>query len=60
MDRAADSGLCDPSSIPGVEKKENKHKEAGYVQLLRFLQIRVGVGKFFYWPVYLDLFATWH
>ena len=56
MDRAADSGLCDPSSIPRVEKKENKQKEAGDVQLQRFLQIRVGVG--FYWPVYLDFFAT--
>ena len=26
-DRAADSGLGDPSSIPGVEKKENKQKK---------------------------------
>ena len=29
MDRAADSGPCDPSSIPLGEKKENKRKEAG-------------------------------
>ena len=56
-DRAADSGLGDPSSIPGVEKKENKQKN---VQLLRILQIRVGVSKFIYCAVYLDSFATWH
>ena len=29
VDRAADSGLYDPSSIPIVEKKDNKQKEAG-------------------------------
>ena len=29
MDRAADSGPCDPSSIPLGEKRENKQKEAG-------------------------------
>ena len=30
MDKAADSGPCDPSSIPLGEKKENKkEKEAG-------------------------------
>ena len=29
VDRAADSGPCDPSSIPLGEKKENKRKEAG-------------------------------
>ena len=29
VDRAADSGPSDPSSIPLGEKKENKRKEAG-------------------------------
>ena len=29
VDRAADPGPCDPSSIPLGEKKENKRKEAG-------------------------------
>ena len=29
VDRAADSGPCDLSSIPLGEKKENKQKEAG-------------------------------
>ena len=28
VDRVADSGPCDPSSIPIGEKKENKQKEA--------------------------------
>ena len=28
VDRAADSGPCNPSSIPLGEKKENKRKEA--------------------------------
>ena len=29
VDRAPNSGPCDPSSIPLGEKKENKRKEAG-------------------------------
>ena len=29
VDRAADSGPCDSSSIPLGEKKENERKEAG-------------------------------
>ena len=32
MVRAADSGPCDPRSIPLDEKKENKQKEVGVGQ----------------------------
>ena len=47
MDRAADSGPCDPSSIPLGEKKENKRKEAGVGPLKKKKKKKITINEIF-------------
>ena len=43
MDRVADSGLCDPSSIPLGEKKESKRKDPGFGPYIKNVTLNIKI-----------------